>query len=471
MTINRQMIGTATSPTADSTENDVLGKLVNHTTTEEAFQESLRDVAVQVDRDQQDIGYNSDPAMRDGRENRSINTRLDTVENALGISDDNMGAVDSTMQTLTIGGGTGSDISGPLSAPQIIPLAVGTMEIASGAVTREKIAANTITTDDISLSAGITRTQLEGGLQTYDLTIGDNDSSTPNLGDNITVPNFTAATADAAGLDGVVQGPEMGEVTTAANRNGTGTLWVLGSDNNWHQLNEFARNMGGLVPANAVDTTFTTHRTTAAVPTGTTDLATVRGPAFLAVAAQRLEPDPMNPGMTIAYGLDRGDLIVLTDTTPTPNQVIAYVYVGESISSTEAANTGDIIPLGVASTYGVADSSLTLSNNNFRLSDTIPNNRDFSGSVTFSGAAATTTFDGNATFNGNVALGNGGSDTVSFGSTVTTNITPNGTRDLGTMSARWNTVYAGTLNANTITGPITDSNIACLLYTSPSPRD
>ena len=352
------------------------------------------------------------------------------------------------MQTLTVGGGTGSDISGPLSAPQIIPLAVGTMEIASGAVTREKIAANTITTDDISLSAGITRTQLETGLQTYDLTIGDNDSSTPNLGDNITVPNFTAATADAAGLDGVVQGPAATEVTTEENTMGTGTLWVLGSDNDWHRLNEFARDGGGLVPANAVATTFTTHRTTAAVPVGTgDDLATVRGPAFLAMAVNRLEPDPMNPGMTRAYGLDRGDLIVLTDETPTPDQVIAYVYVGDTIAAADPADAGNIIPLGVASTYGVSDTSLTLANNNFRLSDTIPGNRNFSGSVTFSGAAATTTFAGGANFNGNVSLGNGGADTVSFGSTVTTNITPNGTHDLGTSSARWNAVYAGTLDA------------------------
>ena len=64
MSINNQNLGTATSPTAASDENDVLGKLVNHNTTEESFQESLRDVAVQVDRDQQDIGYNADPAMR-----------------------------------------------------------------------------------------------------------------------------------------------------------------------------------------------------------------------------------------------------------------------------------------------------------------------------------------------------------------------------------------------------------------------
>ena len=130
-----------------------------------------------------------------GRENRSINTRLDTVENALGISDDNMGTVDSTMQTLTVGGGMTSDgqtsdISGSLSAPQINPLAVGTPEIASGAVTSDKIADGTIVTGDISATAGITRTQLETDLQTYQITTGTDQATAVNLGADITIPRF-----------------------------------------------------------------------------------------------------------------------------------------------------------------------------------------------------------------------------------------------------------------------------------------
>ena len=439
MTINNQNLGTATSPTQASDENDVLGKLVNHNTTEESFQESLRDVAVQVDRDQQDIGYNSDPAMRDGRENRSINTRLDTVENALGISDDNMGAVDSTMQTLTVGGGTGSDISGPLSAPQINPLAVGMAEIATGAVTSEKIADGTIVTGDISATAGITRTQLETDLQTYQITTGTDQATAVDLGSDITIPRF------ATDQDGVAQGPTSAQTTSSS---ASGDIWVLGSDNNWYQLNSFAR-QGQDVPASRVATTTTSHSVTAAVPMGTS------GAAFLALAANRMEGSPPTQ-----FGLENGDIISLTDTTPTPDQIAAYVYIGPSLIATADGTASDFVQIGQAETYGVAANGgieFQTGTNNFQLTSTIPGNRTFSGNTIFSG---TTTHTGTATFNGDVDLGDiSGADVVSIRGTVDTNIIPNGNPDIGRTTARWNAVYAGTLDANTITGPITDANI------------
>ena len=441
MTINNQNLGTATSPTAASDENDVLGKLVNHNTTEESFQESLRDVAVQVDRDQQDIGYNSDPDMRDGRENRSINTRLDTVENALGISDDNMGTVDSTMQTLTVGGGAGSDISGPLSAPQIIPLAVGNMEIATGAVTSEKIEDGTIVTGDISATAGITRGQLETDLQTYQITTGTDQATAVNLGADITIPRF------ATDQDGVAQGPTSVQTTSSAD---DGDIYVLASDNNWYQLNSFAR-QGQDVPASRVDTTTSSHSVTAAVPAGTS------GSAFLAIGTNRVEGSP-----PVQFGLENGDIISLTDTTPTPDQIAAYVYIGPRLEpDAPGGDAANFVQIGQAETYGVAANGgiqFQTGTNNFELTSTIPGNRTFSGNTIFTG---TTTHTGTATFNGNVFIGNGGADTVSFGgSTVASDFAPNGARDLGRSNSRWTTVYAGTLNAETITGPITDANIA-----------
>ena len=122
-----------------------------------------------------------------------------------------------------------------------------------------------------------------------------------------------------------------------------------------------------------------------------------------------------------------------------------------------SADAGNIIPLGVASTYGVSDASLTLANNNFRLSDTIPLNRDFSGSVTFSGAAATTTFTNAATVGGelranaNTTLGSDSADRTTFNSRVASDVIPftTETHDLGSSTQRWNIVYTQTLNVGT----------------------
>ena len=227
---------------------------------------------------------------------------------------------------------------------------------------------------------------------------------------------------------------------------------MLGSDNNWYPLNTFAR-MGQRIPASVIDTTTSSHSVTAAVP------ASMSGSAFLAIGTNRVEGSPHN-----AVRSGDGDIISLTDTTPIPPQIAAYVYIGGSLSSTApGGNAADFVQIGQAETYGVAaDGGIEFQpgTNNFRLTSTIPGDRTFSGNTTFSEAATNTTFAGDAIFNGNVSLGNGGADTVSFGSTVTTNITPNGTHDLGTSSARWNTVYAGTLNTETIAGEIiSNSNI------------
>ena len=137
------------------------------------------------------------------------------------------------------------------------------------------------------------------------------------------------------------------------------------------------------------------------------------------------------------------------------------MYIGPSLIATADGTASDFVQIGQAETYGVAANGgieFQTGTNNFQLTSTIPGNRTFSGNTTFTG---TTTHTGTATFNGSVDLGdNTGADTVSFLSTVDTNIIPDGNRDLGRTTARWNAVYAGTLDANTITGPITDANIA-----------
>ena len=350
------------------------------------------------------------------------------------------------MQTLTIGGGMTSDgqtsdISGSLAAPQINPLAVGTMEIATGAVTSEKIGDGEIVTGDISATAGITRTQLETDLHTYQITTGTDQATAVNLGADITIPRF------AMDQDGVAQGPTSSQTTSSTS---SGAIHVLGSDNNWYPLNSFAR-LGQMVPASVIDTTTSSHSVTAAVPAGTS------GSAFLAIGANRVEGSP-----PMQFALENGDIISLTDTTPTPDQIAAYVYIGDRLDSTApGGNAADFVQIGQAETYGVAANGgieFQTGTNNFQLTSTIPGNRTFSGNTTFTG---TTTHTGTATFNGSVDLGdNTGADTVSFLSTVDTNIIPDGNRDLGRTTARWNAVYAGTLDANTITGPITDANIA-----------
>ena len=122
------------------------------------------------------------------------------------------------------------------------------------------------------------------------------------------------------------------------------------------------------------------------------------------------------------------------------SKIAASVYIGDTLSSTApGGNAADFVQIGQAETYGVADDGgieFETGTNNFQLTSTIPLDRTFSGNTTFSG---TTTHTNTATFNGDVDLGDSNTDTVSFMSTVDTNITPNGTR--------------------------------CLLYTSPSPRD
>ena len=74
------------------------------------------------------------------------------------------------------------------------------------------------------------------------------------------------------------------------------------------------------------------------------------------------------------------------------------------------------------------------------------------GAISSSGAISGTSYSGGAisgtsgSFTGNVDLGNAGSDTISMNGSVDTNIIPSGTRNLGSASAVWSTVYGTTFS-------------------------
>ena len=81
----------------------------------------------------------------------------------------------------------------------------------------------------------------------------------------------------------------------------------------------------------------------------------------------------------------------------------------------------------------------------------------FSGAVsgttgTFSGAVSGT----NATFTGNVDLGNAAADTISMTGSVDTNIIPTGTRNIGSATSTWSTVYATTFSGTATTARYAD---------------
>lgn len=441
MAINNKPLGNSVNP-VDPTTGDVLPKLIDHNTSEQSFQEGMDDVARQVDRTQQDIGYNDDLTNRVAREGRTLHDRLETLEDLLGISNDTMGTQSGT-RTSQVGGAlsTGAHIDGTLEVPTINASAVDTTQIANEAVTSAKIADGTILNEDINDSAAIARTKLETDLHTFTVTTGTDAAMAQNLGSDISVPLFSQD------QDGVAVGPTSAQDTTAMVSGGTpsGDLWVLNSDNAWQQLANDVLD-GALIPASRVDFTTSGHATSADVASGETSRSAnlEELQAFLLIGANRVEGG-------VQYALQNGDIVSLTDTMPTPAQTTVFVYVGAALDAgVDLANTADnrsrFVRLGVADTYGVSDTSLTLANNNFRLSDTIAGSRVFTGQVTTSGGLSTTTLttSGNTTLSGD----------------ITSNITPdaNGTRALGADARRWD-IFADNINATSLNAPVRDGNL------------
>ena len=447
MAINNKQVGSSTSPLNQDDPGAVLPKLIDHNTTEEAFQEGMNDVAVQVNQTQIDVGYPAN--LTEGRVGtrtaRTVDERLDTLENIIGIMDDDSGTQNTTADnTISFGGDPDSDITGSIGDLQISANAVGTDEIADDAVTSDKIDDETIVDGNVSMTAGIQRTKLETALQDFTITTGSTAAANPtNLGADFTIPAFSATT------DGVVEMPTSSQVTGAG---ATDDLWVLGSDNNWYQLNGFVRE-GQQVPAAEISYTTTSHSTTAAVPAGMSIAA------FIAVGANRVEGMPATQ-----YGLENGDIVTVTNTTPTPDQTVAFVYIGNSLAAGSDGAASDFIQIGVAESFGFAtDGAIEFAagTRNLQLAATVPGTRTFSGPVTFSDVGSGTEFDGHVDINASVDLGDAVGDSITFNGRVDSDILPdaNSTRALGAQAARWN-VFADAVNANTYTGTITNTNIA-----------
>lgn len=95
--------------------------------------------------------------------------------------------------------------------------------------------------------------------------------------------------------------------------------------------------------------------------------------------------------------------------------------------------------------------------------DASTGNTSVAGTLTTAGLSATTgafssnvTVTGNLTANGNVVLGDAAADTVSINGSVNSNILPTGTRNIGSATAIWNTVYATTFSGTATTARYAD---------------
>ena len=429
MTINNKQLGVSNNP-VNADPNPVLPKLIDHNTTEQSFQEGMDDLARQVDRNQEDLGYDGDITSRTDAQANSVHSRLVTLEDDVLQGSGSIGSTN-------MDGDVVGDISGTFADPQINPLAVGEPEIASNAIRTRHIMDDQIMGDAIA-DEQITHDHLADTLSTYQITTGTDQASAVNVGDDITIPLFSQD------QDGVADGPAMSESTDMDTN-----LYVLGSDNNWHRLNEFTRH-GNTVPAAEVASTATGHVTTAAIPAGTEPTT------FLAMGANRLEGMP-----PMQYGLEVGDFINLTNTTPDPDQQSAFVYIGPPLAAGADGMASDFVPLGQAENFGFASGGaieFEAGTRNLQLTSTIPGARTFSGAVTASMGVSTT----NLAVSGNTDLGDAATDTVTFNGTVDSNIIPEGTsggRALGSPTARWD-VFADSLDVSTLTGTVGDTNIA-----------
>ena len=445
MAINNKPLGSPADGVAATPGEQVSPKLVNHNTTEERFQEGIFDVAVQVDQTQVDLGY----APMSG-ETTTVSGGMMTVAARLT-------AVEAAAAGGATIGGAGammSDLEGSLATATIRTGAVGTDEISTGAVTSDEIADGTIMSGDVNAAAGIQRTQLETAIQTHDISVGANTDVTVNLGDTIDVPMFTAT------LDGVAPAFSTANQVTGTTQ-ATEDFYVLGGDGDWHQVHNSIQT-GSLIPASLIDATTSAHPTSGALAMGATFTEVV---TFLLTGANRVEGTP-----AMQYALENGDIINFTDTTPDPDQVYAIVYIGAALNAgvdlvDNADNRARFVQLGNVETYDVINNGgLERSGQNFGIAATIPGARTFSGAVTHATTTTTTgtaTFNGDVVANGNVDLGDVAGDNITVNGVVDSNIIPdgNGTRALGSATARWD-VFADSLNVTgTMTGDVPGANI------------
>ena len=145
-------------------------------------------------------------------------------------------------------------------------------------------------------------------------------------------------------------------------------------------------------------------------------------------------------------------------------------------TATDVQITRNLVVTGITTVTGAVDANGGATIDNIQIGVTGDNEIDTaSGSLTIDSAGGTVTVDdnltvtGNAVLNGTVDLGDATSDTISFVGRVDTDIVPSsdGAVDLGSSSLEFQDLHLdGTANIDALV-----ADTACLLYTSPSPRD
>jgi hypothetical protein len=127
-------------------------------------------------------------------------------------------------------------------------------------------------------------------------------------------------------------------------------------------------------------------------------------------------------------------------------------------------DTGTIITgtLNVSGNVTFGDNKVVINstNGNTSVAGTFGATGAISSSAGISGTSGTFTSNvsvgGNFSVNGNVDLGNAAADTISIVGSVDTNIIPTGTRNIGSASATWSTVYATTFSGTATTARYAD---------------
>jgi hypothetical protein len=170
------------------------------------------------------------------------------------------------------------------------------------------------------------------------------------------------------------------------------------------------------------------------------------------------ERDAASTGISLGagtgFGSSAADTILLVTGG---NEIVAVSNTGAAVTGTLAVSsdvsvntnkfnvTASSGNTSVAGTLSVG-SDLTVNTNKFTVTAS-------SGNTAVGG---TLTVTGGTTLNGNVDLGDTSADTVSVNGSVDTNIIPTGTRNLGSGTNPWSTVYGGTFSGTATTAKYAD---------------
>ena len=354
MAINGKGLGMPNSPTDENAtaSGAVAADLLDHNTTEQRFQDALYNVLLQVDQSEVDLGYT--PAEGEERD-APVKERLDLIEGG-----------SYTPFSMT------SDLEGNLSQANLRAGAVDTAAIADDAVTTDKILADAIDESRIAddavrsehiMDGQVLRAALEADA-IDDTRIADDAVRTEHIMDsevtNAKLANdsvmvhgseFVLGAADAdirtvsRTLSGVV--PATGPEVTNERR-------VLVDDITWDALEDWAFvDSTTLIPSSRVSSAFSTHNLR--IQNSVANSVTVQ--AFIGAAVNR------------NFGLENGDIIIVSDERATPISVTTWTYTGVAVSATVDAQ-GTFVQLGQVQAYtAAADGGLEVNANEFSISD------------------------------------------------------------------------------------------------------